>query len=57
MLGVHIVILATPRKSLRPPQSLPVGGAITGAAKTLRIDERLGQQHRMSKLVLPVLRQ
>ena len=57
MLGVRVVILASPRKPPRLPQSLPVGRPITGAAKALGIDERLDQEHGMSELLLPVLRQ
>jgi hypothetical protein len=57
MLRVEVEVLATPFKPPRPAQRLPVRRSITGAAKTLRIDERLDQEHGLSELVLPVLRQ
>src|SRR6266487_1789380 len=40
VLGVDVEILPTPLKASGFAQSLPTGGFVTGAPKTLRIDER-----------------
>ena len=51
VLTVSEIVLAAPRGA---PQQNPVGGAITGAAKALRIDERLGKPDRVPIQLLPV---
>ncbi len=51
---VCLVILAASR---RLPQNLPVGGAVAGAAKALRIDEGLHEVERVRVHALPLGRQ
>ena len=54
MLGIEVEILSAALIALRLAQRFPARGFVTRAPKSVRINKRLHQEHRVSKLGLPV---
>ena len=57
VLEVQLVVLPTALKTFGLAQSQPASGFVAGPPKTLRIDKRLGQEHRMAEVASPILGQ
>jgi hypothetical protein len=55
MFGILVEVLVTALVAPCGSQGLPSGGPVAGAAETLRIDEALQGQDRMSEGLLPIL--
>src|SRR2546428_9978505 len=57
VLGVGVKVLPVSFIALGRPQLLPACRFVTSATKTERIDEAFHHQHRVTKLLLPILSQ
>lgn len=57
VLAVGVEVLPAALKTFGLAQSQPAGGFVTGPPKSLRIDKRLRQEHRLSELHSPIFGQ